>query len=84
MKTLALVAFILEEKARQLAGDAQSAYGGAVDQASKSSEALGKKSRRSTYCGGADGRRDRLRAVETASALVEAPIRDARGRAGAP
>ena len=29
--TLALVALVLEDKARQLAGDAQNAYGGAVD-----------------------------------------------------
>ena len=41
--TLALVALVLEDKARQLAGDAQSAYGGAVDQARESSEALGRK-----------------------------------------
>jgi ElaB/YqjD/DUF883 family membrane-anchored ribosome-binding protein len=34
---------VLEEKARQIAGDAQNAYGGAVDQARESSEALSKK-----------------------------------------
>jgi hypothetical protein len=38
--TLALVALVIEDKARQLAGDAQSVYGGAVDQARESSEAL--------------------------------------------
>ena len=43
MATLALVALVLEDKARQLAGDAQNAYGGAVVQARESSEALGKK-----------------------------------------
>jgi hypothetical protein len=43
MATLALVALVLEDKARQLAGDAENAYGGAVDQARESSEALGKK-----------------------------------------
>ena len=41
--TLALVALVIEDKARQLAGDAQSAYGGAVDQARASSVALSKK-----------------------------------------
>ena len=41
--TLALVALVIEDKARQLAGDAQNAYGGAVDQARESSEALSKK-----------------------------------------
>ena len=43
MATLALVALVLEDKARQLAGDAQNAYGGVVVQARESSEALGKK-----------------------------------------
>jgi hypothetical protein len=41
--TLALVTLVLEDKARQLAGDAQSAYGGAIDQARESSEALSRK-----------------------------------------
>ena len=41
--TLALVALVIEDKARQLAGDAQSVYGGAVDQARESSEALSRK-----------------------------------------
>ena len=41
--TLALVALVIEDKARQLAGDAQSAYGGAIDQARESSEALSRK-----------------------------------------
>jgi hypothetical protein len=40
--TLALVALVIEDKARQLARDAQSAYGGAVDQARESSVALSK------------------------------------------
>ena len=43
MATLALVALVLEDKARQLAGDAQNAYGGAVDQAREPSEALSRK-----------------------------------------
>ena len=40
---------------------------------------FGEKSRKSTYCGGADGGRDRLRAVETAPVLVNATIRDFAG-----
>jgi len=41
--TLALVTLVLEEKARQVAGEAQNAYGEAVDQARASSETLSRK-----------------------------------------
>jgi ElaB/YqjD/DUF883 family membrane-anchored ribosome-binding protein len=37
---LALVSLVFEEKARQVAGEAQHAYGEAVDQARASSESL--------------------------------------------
>jgi hypothetical protein len=40
---LALVTLVFEEKARQVAGEAQHAYGEAVDQARASSETLGRK-----------------------------------------
>jgi hypothetical protein len=41
--TLALTALILEEKARQVAGDAQDAYGEAVVQGREATEALSQK-----------------------------------------
>lgn len=41
--TLALTALIFEEKARQLAGDAQGAYGEAVGQAREATQALSQK-----------------------------------------
>ena len=70
--TLALVTLVLEDKARQLAGDAQNAYGGAVGQAREVLRSLEQKSGESTCCGGADSGRNRLCYVETASALVNA------------
>jgi ElaB/YqjD/DUF883 family membrane-anchored ribosome-binding protein len=41
--TLALVALVVEEKARQVAGDAQDAYGEVVDQARGATETLSQK-----------------------------------------
>jgi hypothetical protein len=38
--TLAIVALVLEDRARQLAGDAQDAYGGLVDQTRLSTRAV--------------------------------------------
>ena len=70
--TLALVALVLEDKARQLAGDAQNAYGGAVDEARESLRSLEQNSGGSTCCSGANSGRNRLCPVETASALVNA------------
>ena len=70
--TLALVALVLEDKARQLAGDAQNAYGGAVDQAREFLRSLEQNSGGSTCCSGANSGRNWLCPVETASALVNA------------
>ena len=41
--TLTLTVLIVEEKARQLAGDAQDAYGGAVEQAREATQTLSQK-----------------------------------------
>ena len=41
--TLTLTVLIFEEKARQLAGDAQDAYGGAVEQAREATQTLSQK-----------------------------------------
>jgi ElaB/YqjD/DUF883 family membrane-anchored ribosome-binding protein len=41
--TLALVALVVEEKARQIAGDTHDAYGDVVDQARVAAEALSQK-----------------------------------------
>ena len=43
--TLALVALVVEEKARQIAGDTHDAYGEMVDQARGATETLSKKNR---------------------------------------
>jgi uncharacterized membrane protein YdbT with pleckstrin-like domain len=43
MATLALVTLVVEEKARQVAGDAHDAYGEVVDQARGATAALSKK-----------------------------------------
>ncbi len=49
LATVALVALILEEKARQVAGDAQHAYGEAVDQARSATETLSQQVKRQPF-----------------------------------
>ncbi len=49
LATVALVALILEEKARQLAGDAQHAYGEAADQARSATETLSQTVKRQPF-----------------------------------
>ena len=46
--TLALVALVVEEKARQIAGDTHDAYGKMVDHARGATETLSKKNRTKT------------------------------------